>query len=377
MNLVWRQEIHHPGASYIAPHFQRFNLPRGAAAVVRSPDNARLWTYTGQGKPRFGDREGFWGIHIPGDRAVIEVYSRHPVGKGAVRIDGYARGFGRQEQVAPSLGEPEAICGTDDSQRAQCYIGTDAYDKARTVARLLINGTSACTGWLVGSEGHVMTNNHCIATAGDASNTDYEFMAEGSCSQNCESWGACPGTVEASGGTLVKTNSALDYSLIKLPTNVSGTYGYLQMRNSGAVLDERIYIPQHAAAWGKRIAIESTATVDGGFCHANDLNRPVCTGGTRDVGYMCDTRGGSSGSPVLGWDDNTVVALHHCANCPNRGVPIEHVIDHLGSSLPADSTTGGSPPPPPTCSVKGDACSADSECCDGKCRGKAGAKTCK
>jgi hypothetical protein len=149
------------------------------------------------------------------------------------------------------------------------------------------------------------------------------------------------------------------------------------MRSSGAVLDERIYIPQHAAAWGKRIAIESGATIDGGVCRATSLDSTPCSGGPGDVGYICDTRGGSSGSPVLGYGDNTVVALHHCANCPNRGVPITAVVADLGSSVPADGVTGGSPPPPPTCGVKGDSCSTGSECCSGKCTGKPGNQTCK
>lgn len=377
MNLVWRQELHHPGAAYIAPHFSRFNLPAGAAAVVRSPDSSRLWTYTGQGKPRVGDRQGFWGVHIPGERAVVEVYARAPVGQGAVRIDGYARGYTRAEMGQPVLGEPEALCGVDDSKRAQCYTGTPQYDKARAVARLLINGSSACTGWLVGSEGHLMTNNHCIATASDANNTDYEFMAEGSCTTACESWFGCPGTVAANSATLVKTDGPLDYTLVKLPSNASTNYGYLRMRNTGAVLDERIYIPQHPAAWGKRIAIESTAAVDGGFCKATGLNETPCIGGPGDIGYMCDTQGGSSGSPVLGNADNAVVSLHHCANCPNRGVPIQAVIASLGSSLPANSTTDGTPPEPPVCSLPGAGCTADNQCCSGKCRGKAGNKTCR
>ncbi|HEY0662383.1 MAG TPA: PKD domain-containing protein [Lysobacter sp.] len=348
MNLAWRQEIGHPGASYIAAHFKHFNLPRGAAVVVRSPDSSRMWTYTGQGKARMGDRQGFWAIHIPGEKALIEVYSRNPIGKGAVQIDGYARGFSKAESGGQPIGEPEAICGQDDSDWAQCYVGTDFYDKGRAVARLLINGTSGCTGWLVGSEGHLMTNNHCITSAGDAGNTDYEFMAEGSCSQNCASFGACPGTVAATSATFVQTDAALDYTLVKLPTNVSTTYGYLQMRSSGAVLNERIYIPQHAAAWGKRIAVESSASGDGGFCKVSGLNQTPCSGGPGDTGYMCDTQGGSSGSPVIGFVDNAVVSLHHCANCPNRGVPIQAVIADLGGNVPANGTVGGGGNNPPT-----------------------------
>ena len=103
----------------------------------------------------------------------------------------------------------------------------------------------------------------------------------------------------------------------------------------GPVLDERIYIPQHPALWGKRIAVFSDNGQDqSGFCEVFSLNRPPCTGGPGDIGYYCDTQGGSSGSPVLAYSDHRVVSLHHCANCPNRGLNISDVINSLGGNLP-------------------------------------------
>jgi hypothetical protein len=131
----------------------------------------------------------------------------------------------------------------------------------------------------------------------------------------------------------VKNNAALDYALVKLPTNPTATYGYLQLRSSGATLNERIYIPQHPAAWGKKIAMTNgtaNATI-------SSLTAAPCSGGTADLGYNADTQGGSSGSPVLGYSDNLVVGLHHCGTCPNRAVPIQAVITSLGTSPPGRS----------------------------------------
>lgn len=342
--LAWSTEIYHPNASYIAPHFSRFRLPAGAQLVVRSPDGRRFWSYDGRGKVGVPPGEGFWGIHIPGDTALLELYTTVPVPANAIQLDRYAHGF--VGALYPSADDPgiKAICGQDDSDWAQCYQSSEptVYDQSRAVARLLIQGISACTGWLVGSAGHLMTNEHCIGSFLAAMNTDYEFMAEGACDEDCSSFGACPGTVVANSATLVQLDSALDYTLVKLPTNPTSTYGFLQMRDTGAVVDEQMYIPGHPGAWGKRIAFESTHSSDAsGFCEVFSLDETPCSGGPGDVGYFCDTQGGSSGSPVLGYGDHAVIALHHCANCPNRGVPIEAIISDLGGNLPPDSTTGG------------------------------------
>lgn len=355
--------IRHPGAAYVAPHFSRLELEDGDFLIVRAPDGSRSWKYD---NTQPGARDGFWAIHIPGDTAIIELHAMDAAGRRGVlnkhgySIDRYARGFTDAELGTTERGE--ALCGIDDSGWAKCYEGdAQIYGHAKAVARLLINGTSACTGWLVGNQGHLLTNNHCISTATDAQNTAYEFMAEGgTCATSCATWGACAGTVIAASGTLVKTDAPLDYTLIQLPTNPTGTYGFLQMRAQGAVVEERIYIPQHPSAYGKKIAVTSTDTRDGsGFAEIYSLNEPGCqAGGPNDVGYFADTQGGSSGSPVLGYADHQVVALHHCASCANRGVPIQAVINHLGASVPQCAlrsaecpdpygATGEPPPPPP------------------------------
>ncbi|HLP59094.1 MAG TPA: trypsin-like peptidase domain-containing protein [Candidatus Deferrimicrobium sp.] len=342
-----------PNAGYISIHFSKFDLVPGDYVEISSPDGRYFYTYREKGKyisPELPPMSEFWATHIPGDTAILRFIA---AGQGGSRfaIDQWARGFENEAIDAyitdmESDSDIEAICSVDDKKWAKCYDGTEMYNKSKAVCRLLIGGTSACTGWLLGSEGHVMTNNHCITTQTDAGNTDYEFMAEGAtCTTSCSSWGACPGNVAATAGTLIKTNAPMDYTLVKLPTNVSLTYGYLQLRNTTAIIGERIYIPQHPGAYGKQLAVESDA--DGGFAKVYSLNEPACqVGGPNDVGYYADTAGGSSGSPVLAYNDNLVVSLHHCATCPNRGVPIPPIINDLGALLPANAI-GGAPVNPP------------------------------
>ena len=334
-----------PNAGYISIHFSAFNLAPSDYIEISNPGRSRVYTYWERGKfvsPGLPPMSEFWATHIPGDTAILRLINNSGRGGSRFYIDQWAHGY-EAEVIAAQMSDMEsdisieAICSADDKKWAKCYEGTDMYNKSKTVCRLLINGTTACTGWLLGSEGHVITNNHCIANQHSAGNTDYEFMAEGAaCDTNCADWMACPGEIAASAGTLIKTNTRMDYTLIKLPTNVSLTYGYLQLRNSTAIIGERIYIPQHPDAYGKQLAVESD--IDNGYAKIYSLNEVACVKfGPNDIGYYADTDGGSSGSPVIAYSDNLVIALHHCAPCPNRGVPIPPIITDLGDLLPANA----------------------------------------
>lgn len=364
--VIWQQEFHFPDAGYIAIHFSRFDLAKGDVVEISSPDGRFKYTFQDKGKKvkRFknGKKEleeiqisQFWATHIPGDTAVVKLIGKNNRSGYGFVIDKWVRGYARAAAASAlsdagdeKISRIQAICGSDDKEWAKCYDGTAMYDESKAVCRLLINGSSACTGWLLGSDGHVMTNQHCIETQNDADNTDFEFMAEGAdCTTDCSSWGACPGTVEASAGTLVRVDYDLDYALVLLPSNVSSTYGYMQLRNELPTVGERIYIPQHPEHYGKQLAVNSDT--DGPYAKIYSTNQPACHGGPGDIGYQADTSGGSSGSPVLGYSDNLVVSLHHCGTCPNRGVPIPSIITHLGGDLPSDAVGGGTPPPTEYC----------------------------
>lgn len=246
--IVWEHILEWPNAGYIAIHFSKFDLASGDYVEIFSPDEKFNYTYRGRGKlVREGKKiiSEFWATHIPGDIAILRLYSRNPKGGWGFVIDKWARGYSSEEIKTIMGGDViiQGVCGYDNRKNAKCYSGT-IYQKSKAVLALLTNGTRFCTGFLIGNEDHIMTNNHCIDSQTKADNTDYEFMAEGTtCATDCRSYGACPGTIKASSGTLIKTNFHLDYSLIKLPTNVSGTYGYLQFRDTLPNVCEKTYIP--------------------------------------------------------------------------------------------------------------------------------------
>ena len=337
--------ISRPGACYIAVHFARLQLGTEDRLTVRAPqDSGRSWTYSTADAPQ--DAKGFWAAAIPGDRVLIALTNSS--GTATYTVDRYAAGMQPERIINRNL--PAAgmlqICGVDDSQEARCYADSGAaYQNSRAVARLLINGQFACTGWLVGPEGHLLTNEHCIQDAGDAQNVNVEFMAEGaSCDADCNSWFACPGTLVATSARFITASRVHDYALVKLSPAVAQTYGYLRLRRSGPRAGESIYVPQHPRGAGKRLVVKSTEpedqqTAPPGVAHINTTSAPACDGGAnREVGYAADTDPGASGSPVIAATDDAVVALHHCGGCPNRGIPIDQIIKDLGRKLPPSAT---------------------------------------
>ncbi|KAE9033872.1 hypothetical protein PR002_g8445 [Phytophthora rubi] len=324
-------------AQFVSIHFTSFNLPKNDYVQIRAanPSDPETTVLKYHGDDSSGD---FYSTALQTTKVVVELFTQTTdpvVGAQAVNtflcmgftVDSY-RFLAQPANNAKS--QQEEVCGADESQQAVCYSSyTDAYKAAGAVARLLIHkstGSFFCTGWLIGNEGHLITNNHCISQQAHASNTEFEFNAQGAtCSTNCNKGMACGGKVRARSSTLIYADATLDYALVKLPINLSGEYGFLQLRQTGAVLSERIYIPQHPAGWGKHIAMKT----DNGWGKVTSLNTNGCA--KEQVAYMLDTQGGSSGSPVIAWSDNAVVALHHCGGCPNTAINSYKLINDMNS----------------------------------------------
>jgi hypothetical protein len=414
---IW--ELRHPDATYIALHFSRYDIAPGDRVFVSDPAGGQRTLVPWRGTEEDGT---FWAPHVKGDTLILEYVAsaRSASAQGsAFEVDEYAAGF------VGLGGGLEAICGTDDKKNAICYSSSHPvpYQRSQAVARLLIMGRYLCTGWLVSQDNLLLTNEHCITKEREAFNTDYEFDAEATfCdSTNCQ---MCWEGVVYSGAEFIRDNPALDYALIRLAGDPAGTYGWLEIDERPASVGEQIYMPQHPAGYARELGIEDSS-VTGGVCRVASVSAPACTGVTTyyDVGYTCDTEGGSSGSPVLAASTDKVIALHHCGTCLNRGVPITLIYDEIAQYLtppscgdgtcaapenqcscpedcgvpPAtesscsdgvdndcdtlidcdDGDCDGDPSCESSCGAPGDPCSSAADCCSFKCVGRPGSKSCK
>ncbi|ETV64485.1 hypothetical protein H257_18629 [Aphanomyces astaci] len=248
------------------------------------------------------------------------------------------------------IGDTEAICGTDQSLASVALKDSETtkYQLAQAVARLKISG-GWCTAWLWGSEGHLVTNNHCIGSAADAATAIAEFGAECATATDPNNGikGACVGTYVSNSSTLIITDPTLDFTLVKLNVNhgINITqFGYLQARDSAVHMNDPIYITGHPGAKPKRITYLSD---DGKSPRITNTSTSSLCGEQDTLAYNVDTEGGSSGSPILGALDNKVVALHNCGGCTatggaNTGNKIELIIKLLKSKnlLPKDAVAG-------------------------------------
>ncbi|RLN50215.1 hypothetical protein BBJ29_000509 [Phytophthora kernoviae] len=345
VQLRFAYTVSNPLAQFISVHFKNFNLPENDYVVLRAADPASTETdvLTYRGNETSGS---FYSTALLATTIMVELFTE-AVNPGAgvqavntstclgFSVDNYQY----MAEGSTLNGSKEEVCGADNSQEARCYQDSfsAAFQASNAVIRLLIKketGSFFCTGWLLGSEGHVITNHHCINKQSHASNTQFEFMAEGSgCDVNCETAYGCRGKVRATYSTLIYADEALDYALVKLPVNLSWQYGYLRLRSSGAQMSERIYVPQHPAGWGKRIAMKT----DSDWGTVTSLTMGGCA--VDQVAYYLDTQGGSSGSPLLSYYDNTVVALHHCGGCPNTAINAYKLVNDMNwrGILPANA----------------------------------------
>lgn len=339
IGVVFEQEFYNKNSAYIKLYFENFDLGPEDYVEISTHNTGESIIYAGKGK--IIDKEGtimsdFWSQVLLDERVTVRLHAQASSNHHGFKISKVAYGYSAERIDAIVSGK--SICGTDDKERMACYNGTIKATRGRAVCKLIIGGVGSCTGWLLGCEGHVMTNNHCIGNATTAGNTDFLFDFQYS---SCTGTSSLTSSTVATSATFIKTSSPLDYTLVKLPTNPTPTYGYLSLSSVVPVVGDRIYIIGHPGGRRKEITVNSDQDASG-FAQVNTIN-------TNGMRYFADTEGGSSGSPVLSNSSNLVFSIHNTGSCSignGSSGRCDRLITDIGTDMPNSgvdySACGGS-----------------------------------
>ena len=240
------------------------------------------------------------------------------------------------------------MCGTQDWEDVECYNGAPMYEKARAVVKAIIGCCSSCTAWKMSDDGQFMYNEHCGNSQSDVASTE---LLQNYKSNSCGGGGTGDGP-SAFGSQLLASDYTLDYTMMQATGDFDGI-PCLSFAPRQAANGDRLYIAHHPSGGVKKLSVNSTHPSNpNGWCEV-DNNAVNGRGTATDIGYYCDTIGGSSGSPVLDYATHEVIGLHHFGGCLNSGARSDLIVDSLqskgvvvgfctdsGSGTPADCGNG-------------------------------------
>lgn len=283
------------GAAYVRVQLTDIVDPGGVdnyALIVRDRNGDEEQRLT---KQELASASVFWTAPIQGDFIKLEIVGpERPVGLSfVVKKMAY--------QQTPAV--PLSITGNNDLEPVRDYKAfPEIYNRTRPVAKLsFIVGSDpfVCTGFLV-SDDLLVTNDHCVNTAEICATTHAIFGFELS-----ETGVLHPGQRYRCAEVL-DTDSTLDFALLRLTPDPGQpapgiTWGKLELAATEPGSDQQILMVQHPAGEPKQISRKGCAVT---------LIPATGFAANTDFGHSCDTKGGSSGSPVLNTEFK-VVGLHH------------------------------------------------------------------
>ncbi len=420
--FVWAAAVESEGAAALRVHLSGLNLPADADLFFFNEQGQAFGPYSGKGPNRDGE---FWSDTVIGSRGVILL--RHYGPDGAADLKGISFVIADAGHIGQafieSLGRsisPESFCSFNVPciENASCHNGTPA-DPVKSAVALeqWVSGAFiyTCTGSLLNDTvttsqiPYLLTANHCISRAKDASNLQAYFQFTISCGSTSCPAQTNPGGIQRLGATITATGTGGDFTLLTLnqaPPSGSVFLGWnnTAIANTNNALLYRISHPAWAPQAYSAGHVDTSAPTCTGWPRGERIYSRTTTGGTE---------GGSSGSPVVNASSQVVGQLSgacgtnvndDCDQVNNATVdgafafywPSVQPFLNPGTCTPttevctdgidndcdglidcADSSCSADPACQSTCGAKGTSCTVAADCCSNKCHGPTGRETCK
>ncbi len=327
------QELKEDGAEALKIHFDFITLHGDNSLEIRDENNQVVAIFSDT------TRTDFWLPHIKGDRVVflMYLYSQEYADEDGFRVDEYySLPFSEQNGEVPPI-TTLSICGVDGLENIRCYSESSwQYQHSKPVARYTYvddsGGTYACTGFLLTDgrgKNRFLTNNHCANSQSEVNSLTANFTYQHTC---CSCSSTESGTYHDGDDFLVADGGG-DFSLLTLSGNPADTQGQLTIDSSAPDCGDELYTIGHpGVTYDGRKRIDLSAECEVASCWLS-------------FEHTCDTEQGSSGSPLIDyWSDN-VVAIHHSASlwCPidaNGGTSMADIYPVISSYMACDCSSG-------------------------------------
>jgi lysyl endopeptidase len=199
--------------------------------------------------------------------------------------------------------------------------GSDEYDYAGVVARVeRLDGSPFCTASRVGKN-LFLTNFHCDH---DCSTTQFSMGVEMGKTVNEKVTYLCK--------ELVHKAEEFDYALYRVelaPNAAEIEYPIMTLSAEPVELGQSIFVASHPSGRLKEIDTSDE-------CIISDSVPILTDSGRNTIKHMCDTEGGSSGSPVIDRITGYGIALHWGgkSNSYNMAIPMALIVKDMKANLP-------------------------------------------
>lgn len=292
----WQWEFSQPGANHLRVQF----IPTGFDGLDISA-SLSFWNQSGRlirklATEDIREKRLQWSDAIEGEYVLVTLRVKNPKLETKVEIKRVAV----QNETSAAL----SIIGDDNSENIISYKDNSLVWRLQgPVARLLLiqeNLPAWCTGFLI-SDNMMLTNRHCVRSQTECNDLKVQFNYHLNVTDritNISQYNCLKFTPELA-------NEMLDYTFIQIEGNPGSKFGKVLLdvdENNVQISDKsELLIIQHPAGAPKKIA-QINCTV------GNSLVDGIIV--KSDFSHTCDTRGGSSGSPVFN-AQGVLVGLHH------------------------------------------------------------------